>query len=114
MGRRPIISDEKVQEIRELLKNPNLSQLKIAEKVGVSHETVYRIKRNKFRPKRQPTFLVEQLENGNVIRPSTKGLVPASTIRAKLCQAYFYLERDKSKAKEAISYCLAIVDEADK
>ena len=57
--------------------------------------------------------IVETLENGNVIRPSTKGLVPASQLRAKLCQAYFYLDRDKAKAKEAITYCLTLVDQAE-
>ena len=59
------------------------------------------------------TVVEEILENGNVIRPSTKGLVPASQLRAKLCQAYFYLERDKAKAKEAITYCLTLIDQSE-
>ena len=60
-----------------------------------------------------PKIPIEQLENGNVIRPTTKGLVPASQLRAKLCQAYFYLERDTKKAREAISYCITQVDQSE-
>ena len=111
---------EKIQEIKELLKDPELTQLQIAEKAGVSRNTVNRIKNNLIRTvgggevKIGPAVkLSEVLENGNVIRPSTKGLVPASQLRAKLCQAYFYLDRDKAKAKEAITYCLTLVDQAE-
>ena len=123
MGSRPTIKPSKIQEIKELLKDPELTQLQIAEKAGVSRNTVNRIKNNLIRTVGggevkitnigPAVKLSEVLENGNVIRPSTKGLVPASQLRAKLCQAYFYLERDKAKAKEAITYCLTLVDQAE-
>ena len=119
---------EKIQQVQELLKDSQLTMDKIAQKVGLSWATVFRIKnkRGKFaEPKTvgggevkitnigPAVKLSEVLENGNVIRPSTKGLVPASQLRAKLCQAYFYLDRDKAKAKEAIAYCITLVDQAE-
>ena len=118
MGSKPHIKPEKIQEILELLNDAaGFTQSQIAKKAGVSRFTVGKIynKQGKFAETKitNTGSFQEVLENGNVIRPSTKGLVPASQLRAKLCQAYFYLERDKLKAKEAISYCITLVDQAD-
>ena len=115
-----IIPIEKVQQVQELFKDPQLTMDQIAQKVGLSWSTIDRIKNRLGKFAEIPELglkkigpIQETLENGNVIRPSTKGLVPASQLRAKLCQAYFYLERDKAKAKEAITYCITLVDQAD-